>query len=113
MFCRQTLQKHHTLILFFSKVIEVYKLLKSEGLLNFSVKENTKINCICYINNMFSKIFINQASKSYISFDFRYTHTRYRFKIIKLWWYLPPENYQISYKTTETFVFQNKRIIVF
>ena len=60
---------------------------------------------------MFSNIFVNQAFKSYISLDFTYTYTRCRIKIIKLWWYLPPENYQILFKTTETVVFQNKRII--
>ena len=48
--------------------------------------ENTNIKCIYYINNMFSKIFINQAFKSYTSFDFIYTYSRYRFNIIKLWW---------------------------
>ena len=77
-------------------MVEVYKLLKSGGSTSFSVKENTKIKCICYINNMFSKIFINQAFKSYTTFDFRYTYTCYRFKIIKLRWYLPSENYLIS-----------------
>ena len=39
---------------------------------------------------MFSKIFIKQVFKSYISFGFTYTYTCYRFKIIKMWWYLPP-----------------------
>ena len=27
--------------------------------------------------------------KSYTSFDFIYTYTRYRLKIIKLWWHFP------------------------
>ena len=40
----------------FSKVIEVYKLLKSGGSYSFYVKENTKIKCICYTSNMFSKL---------------------------------------------------------
>ena len=62
---------------------------------------------------MFSKNFINHAFKSYISFDFTCTCSRYRFKINKLWWYLPPENYQILFKTIEKFVFQYKRIIMF
>ena len=62
---------------------------------------------------MFSKNFIKQEFKSYTSFDFIYTYTRYRFKINKLWWNLPPENDQISFKTTETFVLQYKRIITF
>ena len=69
----KSLQKHNTFIFCFSKVIEVYKLLKSEGSTSFSVNENTK-KCICYINNMFSKIFINQAFKSYTSFHFIYTY---------------------------------------
>ena len=47
----------------FSKVIKVYKLLKSGGSPSFFAKENTQIKCTCYINNMFSKIFINQAFK--------------------------------------------------
>ena len=97
----------------FSKVIEVYKLLKSGGSHSFYVKENTKIKCICYTSNMFSKLFINQAFKSYTSFDFINTYSRYRLKIIKLWWYIPPENYQITFKTTETFTFQYRRIITF
>ena len=80
----KSLQKHNTFFFCFSKVIEVYKLLKSGGSHSFSVNENTNIKCICYINNMFSKIFINQAFKSYTSFDFIYTYSRYRFKIIKL-----------------------------
>ena len=57
-------------------MIKVYKLLKSEDSPSFSVNENIKIKCICYINNMFSKISINQAFKSYTSFDFIYTHIR-------------------------------------
>ena len=81
----KSLQKHNTFIFCFSKVIEVYKLLKSEGSTSFSVNENTKIKCICYINNMFSKNFINRAFKSYTSFHFIYTYSRCRFKIIKLW----------------------------
>ena len=86
------------LLFCFSKFIEVYKLLKSGGLPRFSVNKNTDIKCICYINNMFSKFFINQAFKSYSFFDFIYTYSRYRFKIIKLWWYLLPENYQSHLK---------------
>ena len=109
----KSLQKHSTFIFCFSKVIEVYKLLKSGGSHSFYVKENTKINCICYTSNMFSKLFINQAFKSYTSFDFINTYSRYRLKIIKLWWYIPPENYQITFKTTETFTFQYRRIITF
>ena len=66
----------------FSKVTEVYKLLKSGGSPSFSAKEKTRIKCICYIN-MFSKIFINQAFNSYTSFDFICTYKRYRFKMIK------------------------------
>ena len=79
----KTLQENHTFIFCFLKVIEIYKLLKSGGSPSFSAKEKTKIKCICYINNMFSKIFINQAFNSYTSFDFRCTYKRYRFKIIK------------------------------
>ena len=111
----QTKLYEHIIPLFFcfSKVIEVYKLPKPGSSPSFSVKENTKIKFISYINNMFPKICINQTFKSYISFNFTYTYTRYRFKIITLRWYLPPENYQISYKTTESFAFQYKRIMMF
>ena len=80
----KTFQKHLIFIFVFSKVIEVYKLLKSGGSTRVSVKENSKIKCICYINNMFSKTFINQAFKSYTSFDFTYAYTCQRFKIFKL-----------------------------
>ena len=79
----KTLQENHTFIFCFLKVIEIYKLLKSGGSPSFSAKEKTKIKCICYINNMFSKIFINQAFNSYTYFDFRCTYKRYRFKMIK------------------------------
>ena len=79
----KTLQKHHTFILCFSKVIEVYKLLKWGGSRSFSAKENTKIKCICYINNTFSKIFISEGFKSCTSFDFICTYMHYRFKVIK------------------------------
>ena len=48
----KTLQKHHNFLFGLLKVIEVFKLLKSGGSPSFSVKENTKIKCICYINNM-------------------------------------------------------------
>ena len=72
----KSLQKHNTFIFCFSKVIEIYKLLKSGGSPSFSVKENRKTKCICYINKMFSKNFINQAFKSYASFDFIYIHIR-------------------------------------
>ena len=103
----KSLQKHNTFIFFyfFEKLLGFYKLLKSGGSRSFSVKENTRIKCICYINNMFSKKFINQTLKSYTSFDFIYTYSRYRFEIIKLWLYLPPKNYQISFKTTVTLYF--------
>ena len=57
--------------------------------------------------------FQNLAFKSYTSFDFINTYSRYRLKIIKLWWYIPPENYQITFETTETFTFQYRRIITF
>ena len=57
----KTLQKHHSFIFCFSKVIEAYSLSNSGGSRSFSVKENTKIKCIYYLNNMFSKIFINQT----------------------------------------------------
>ena len=80
----KTFQKHLTFIFVFSKVIEVYKSLKSGGSSRVSVKENSKIKCICYINNMFSNTFINQAFKSYTSFDFTYAYTCQRFKIFKL-----------------------------
>ena len=103
----KSLQKHNTFIFFFffEKLLGFYKLLKSGGSRSFSVKENTRIKCICYINNMFSKKFINQTLKSYTSFNFIYTYSRYRFEIIKLWLYLPPKNYQISFKTTVTLYF--------
>ena len=82
MFYRQNFTRK-SYIFCFLKVIEIYKLLKSGGSTSFSAKEKTKIKCIYYINNMFSKIFIKTKRSIHIHLDFRCTYNRYRFKMIK------------------------------